>query len=124
MWHTIKLFVDSSFVPSIWTHNYIANILQHQSVYYGTQLSSSFLLMDSSVLSSRCQVHIGSAALLGVAAADEGTYTYSCQVYEGGENGSSSRSPSRHTDSHHHRHRHRYHRVSSARDWEIISKHG
>lgn len=81
------------------------------------------LLSDRvATLNSKCQVHIGSGA--SFKCRDDSTYTYSCQVCEGVENGGSPRSPLIHTDSHHHHHR----RVSSARGlrsnfWTCLNDH-
>lgn len=113
MWSTIKSFVDSSFMPSIWRKNQSETSCSIK-VYIVECISVFNTLIklppDGVVaLNSKCQVHIGSDA--SFECTDDSTYTYSCQVCEGAGNGGSPRSPLRHSDSHHHHHP----RVSSAR---------
>lgn len=116
MWCTIKIFVDSSFMPSVWRQNASATSCSIEACI--VECISLFnapikLPADGAVLNSKCQVHIGSDA--SFKCRDDSTYTYSCQVCEGFGNGGSPRSPLRHTDSHHQQQRQQRRRVSSAR---------
>lgn len=89
MWYTIKIFVDSSFMPSIWRQNGSETscgikvcIVECISLFNAAiKLPSDGVV----VFNSKCQVHIGSEA--SFECRDDSTYTYSCQVCEGVGNG-------------------------------------